>query len=152
MIFKDVQVHSILVIDDDRDDFELVSEAIREIDPEISVSFVNKCNETEKYRNKKFDLVLLDINMPTYDGFYWLKAIREKGFINLPVIMYTNSLSPANINRAYKEGANLYFSKPENFSLLVKSLREIVKTDWSEPFRITRKYTAHGNNKIFQLS
>jgi len=145
-------VHSILIIDDDRDDFDLVYEAIQEINPDISVSYISSCEEASKYRQNNFDLILLDINMPYHDGFYWLKAIREKGYANLPVVMYTNSLSPLHIAKAYDEGANLYFAKPETFSKLVNSLREIVQTDWSEPYRITQKYSQQGNYRTFQLN
>jgi DNA-binding response OmpR family regulator len=152
MVEINKQVHSILIIDDDRDDYELVYEAMQMVDPDITVTYVDNCEAALQYRNKKFDLVLLDINMPYHDGFYWLKAIREKGYTNLPVIMYTNSLSPSNIAKAYNEGANLYFSKPETFSKLVNSLRELVYTDWSEPYRITQKYMQQGSYKTFQLN
>jgi len=147
---KNIQIHSILVVDDDRDDFELVYEAIQEIDPDISVTYVNSCVDALKNSVNEIDLVLLDINMPYHDGFYCLKSIREKGLVDLPVIMYTNSLSPSNISRAYDEGANLYFSKPESFTHLVKSLRQIVYTDWSDPYRITRDYSHAGKYKTFQ--
>ena len=48
-IHKDVR--SILIIDDDRDDYELVNEAIQEINPGISVTHVSNCEEISKYRN-----------------------------------------------------------------------------------------------------
>ena len=51
-------------------------------------------------QKKKADIVLLDINMPLCDGFQWLKSIRELGYHDLPIVMYTNSLSPAHIAKA----------------------------------------------------
>ena len=146
------QIHSILVIDDDEDDFELVSEAFGEIDNNISVSYIQSCEDVKQYKGRNFDLVLLDINMPRHDGFSWLKGIREKGFNDLPVIMYTSSSNPDNIARAYHDGANLYFTKPENFNNLVKGLKKIINMDWSNPYSITQLYNKNGKYTTFQIA
>ncbi len=146
------EVRSILIIDDDRDDYELVQEALQEINPDISVHYLAQCRDTGKLIERQYDLVLLDINMPKFDGFFCLKAIREGGYSNLPIVMFTNSLSPVHITKAYKEGANLYFSKPESFSGLIKGLKALIKIDWSDPFSITKKYMKEGDYKLFEYS
>ena len=144
-------VRSILVIDDDVDDFEIVSEAIKEIDPEISVYFLDRCEDCDKYKDHSFDLVLLDINMPHYDGFAWLQGIRKHGYNNLPIIMYTNSANPDNIVKAYDDGANLYFTKPESFSGLVKGLQKLINLDWTNPFYVTQLYRQNGRYATFDV-
>lgn len=144
-------VRSILIIDDDQEDYEFLQEALQEIDPEISVSHISKCEEGVQHKFPQFDLVLLDINMPLHDGFYWLRSIRSLGYNNLPVIMYTNSLSPAHIAKAYDEGANLYFSKPERFPQLKQGLKDLIRMDWSDPFSITEEYCAEGRYKTFPM-
>lgn len=144
------EVNSVLLIDDDRDDFDLVFEAFQDIDPGISVNFVSRCEEIGQYQRLSFDLVLLDINMPYHDGFSWLKGIREKGYDSLPVVMYTNSQSPADIVKSYKEGANLYFPKPESFSKLKTALRKLIQLDWAHPFNITANYIQDGKYRTFQ--
>jgi DNA-binding response OmpR family regulator len=144
------EVRSILVIDDDRDDFELVAEAIGEIDPGISVYYLERCEDGVKYTDQSFDLVLLDINMPHHDGFSWLKGIREKGYQDLPIVMFTNSLFPDHIAKAYEEGANLYFTKPESFSYLKKGLKKLISMDWSVPFSVTASYRENGKYLTFQ--
>ena len=145
------EVQSILIIDDDIDDYELVREAFQQINPGIAVYYVKSCEDAISYRHQSFDLVLLDINMPQLDGFSWLKKIRDHGYTNLPVIMYTNSLSPTHIAKAYEEGANLYFTKPETFSALIKSLQALIRMDWSNPFSVTEKYRNQGHYKTFRL-
>jgi DNA-binding response OmpR family regulator len=139
------EVRSILIIDDDMDEYHMVAEAVQEIDPEIEVSYISNCDEIMKHRRRSFDLVLLDINMPLHDGFYWLKSIRREGYTNLPVVMFTNSLSPKHISRAYEEGANLYFSKPDSFPRLVKNLNEVLRMDWSRPSEIREEYRSKGD-------
>ncbi|RYY21975.1 MAG: response regulator [Chitinophagaceae bacterium] len=147
-----MKVNSILIIDDDIDDYELVAEAVRDIDPGITVSYFNSCEQARDADGNLFDLVFLDINMPKHDGFSWLKGIRERGHKKLPVVMYTNSMSPAHISRAYTEGANLYFSKPETYPGLLNGLRQIIGMDWSDPSSITRQYNSQGKFSTFQPS
>ena len=141
---------SILVIDDDHEDFELVQEAAKEVDSDTNVYFLERCEDAPKFRKQKFDLILLDINMPQQDGFSWLKGIRERGITDVPIVMYTNSLSPSHISRAYEEGANLYFSKPETFSNLVKGISELLNMDWSNPHITTKAYNREGKYRILQ--
>jgi hypothetical protein len=64
--------------------------------------------------------------------------------------MYTNSLSPAHIAKAYQEGANLFFSKPESFAGLISGLRKLVQLDWSSPLSITKQYCPGGYYRTFQ--
>lgn len=151
MVGQKETVRSILIIDDDHDDYELVKEAMQEINPSISVTLVSKCEQLLNYRNQSFDLILLDINMPHHDGFYFLRAIRDHGYGKLPIIMYTNSLSPNHISKAYQEGANLFFSKPDSFSGLINGFRKLVQLDWSKPFSITKHYCQGGHYKTFQV-
>lgn len=133
-------IRSILVIDDDPDDFDLVSAIVQGIDPDIEVSFAGTCEDAMQYKGRAFDLILLDINMPAHDGFYWLRSIREHGHTDLPIVMYTNSRSPVQIKKAYEEGANLFFPKPESFDHMISSFKKLVQLDWSDPFSITRSY------------
>jgi CheY-like chemotaxis protein len=133
------EVQSILVIDDDPDDFLLVQDAVKHIDPAIDVYFAGSCEEAVPFDNK-IDLVLLDINMPGRDGFYCLRLIRGKGFRNLPIVMYTNSVSPFHITRAYNDGANLYYVKPDNFGRLINGLSKLLRLDWTNPDKVREKY------------
>jgi CheY-like chemotaxis protein len=152
MTLSNNTVHSILVIDDDVDDYELIAEAVKDIDPDITVSYFNYCEQAKIAEIDAFDLVFLDINMPKQDGFHWLKRIREMVNKRLPVVVYTNSMSDVNISRAYNEGANLYFSKPENYNSLLKGLKQIIEMDWSDPVSITQKYFQDGKYSTFELS
>ncbi len=144
------KVNSILLIDDDNDDFELVTEAINEIDPTISVSFLHKCEDTKKFEKLHFDFILLDINMPRHDGFEWLTDIRKKGN-KIPIVMYTNSSNSIHIKRAYEEGASLYFVKPDNFRTMVSGFQKLIKLDWANPAAITGNYFFEDKFLTFQV-
>ena len=144
-----MQITSILLIDDDIDEFEMVSEAIHKINADVEVYFLDNLEECSKYKSQHFDMVLLDINMPLHDGFSWLQKIREKNK-ELAVIMYSNSSSPTHISKAYQEGATLYFTKPESFSSLIQAIKKLLDLDWSNPSKIRSNYIQSGRFLTFQ--
>lgn len=144
------QIRSILMIDDDIDDYDLAVEAIEKINSEISVSFISSCKEVDKYSDKTFDLILLDINMPMHDGFEWLKGIKKRGY-QIPVVMYTNSSFPNHISRAYDEGATLYFIKPDNFNNLIKGFKRLFSLNWLDPAEVREQFQQDGKYSTFKV-
>ncbi len=60
----------------------------------------------------RFDLVLLDWNMPVMNGLETLMRIREEGFNNLKVLMVTTEAENDFIVRALEAGADEYLMKP----------------------------------------
>jgi two-component system chemotaxis response regulator CheY len=60
----------------------------------------------------RFDLVLLDWNMPVMNGLETLMKIREEGFIDLKVLMVTTEAENDFIVRALEAGADEYLMKP----------------------------------------
>ena len=61
---------------------------------------------------KKFDLVLMDINMPEMDGREATKVLREKGFKNLPIIAMTAYAMKEDQEEFLNAGMDDYISKP----------------------------------------
>lgn len=144
------EIKSILIIDDDIDEYNLAVEAIKEIDPDISVSFLSSCKEIPKYSDQSFDIILLDINMPMHDGFVWLKGIKEKGY-QIPVVMYTNSSFPNHITKAYEEGASLYFVKPDNFKSIIAGFKRLLLLNWLDPLVVKKEHQTKGGYTIFKF-
>lgn len=147
---KPKEIKSILIIDDDIDEYVLAAEAIKEIDPDISVSFLSTCKEINKYSDQLFDIILLDINMPMHDGFAWLKGIKEKGY-QIPVVMYTNSSFPNHITKAYEEGASLYFVKPDDFKNIIKGFKRLFSLNWIDPLVVKQEHQTDGGYRTFKF-
>lgn len=79
----------------------------------------------EKYKEEKFDLVFLDINMPIMDGLESLKLIREYEKINknyTPIIALTANSIKGDKQKYLKAGMDFYLSKPIVNEELVKIL------------------------------
>ena len=70
----------------------------------------------ELTRQRAFDLVMLDVNMPDLNGIEVLKQIRNHGAtLSLPVIMVTGRSESESLAEAFAAGANDYVTKPVDF-------------------------------------
>ena len=72
------------------------------------------------------DIVLLDLEMPTLDGFGVLKALRaDARWRDLPVIVVTGREDVDAVDRAFGAGATSFVVKPLNWRLLSHQLRYV---------------------------
>jgi PAS domain S-box-containing protein len=69
-------------------------------------------------RKEKFDLVLMDLQMPEMDGYEATQAIRQELRLSVPVIALTADVTSADVERCRKVGMNDYLSKPVDDKLL----------------------------------
>ena len=79
------------------------------------------------------DLVLLDLEMPTLDGFGVLKALRaDPRWRDLPVIVVTGREDVEAVDRAFAAGATSFVVKPLNWRLLSHQLRYVHRMSTNE--------------------
>jgi DNA-binding response OmpR family regulator len=78
----------------------------------------------EHLGRERFDLVLLDLEMPTMDGFEVLRRMRdEPATATTPVIVVTGREDVSAIDRAFLAGATSFIVKPLNWRLLAYQIR-----------------------------
>lgn len=120
---------NILLVDDDQDDCFIFGEALSEIDKSIRFSCLTSTERLmAALQQNKPDLIFLDINMPKKNGFDCLQEIKSAvAFKAIPVVMYSNSTRPQEVDDAYMYGASLYIKKPSNHKILVQMLRTLVE-------------------------
>lgn len=70
-------------------------------------------------------LVLMDVSLPFYSGYYWCEEIRE--ISNTPVIFVSSALDNLNIIRAIDFGADDYITKPFDFVILTAKIQAILR-------------------------
>ena len=132
----------LFLVDDDPDDVMIFCEALSEIDSSIACDFeqdprkaVTKIIE----RAIKPDIIFLDLNMPVFDGWQVLEAIKANAASRaIPVVIYSTLPLDRDIRRAKKLGASCYFSKPLDFIELRTNLRVVI--------------TAFNNGELNQVS
>ncbi|WP_299531942.1 response regulator [uncultured Streptomyces sp.] len=72
------------------------------------------------------DLVLLDLNLPKYDGRQVLEQIKTDPELALiPVVVLTTSSAEEDILRSYKLHANAYVTKPVDLDQFIAAVRQI---------------------------
>jgi len=82
---------------------------------------------------EKFDLVLMDINMPVMDGYAATQAIRyEQRFDNLPIIAFTALVMESEIHKMFSSGVNAFLAKPLNIGKLYTALAMFLLEDTVE--------------------
>jgi len=126
---------NIVLADDDEDDRDIFEQALNETKHqthlecfENGLSLINylRHNDTELP-----DVIFLDLNMPSMDGFECLGEIKkDPGLKDLIIIIYSTSSSEKDIDLVFNAGANIYLTKPYDFGKLVKILQKILALDW----------------------
>lgn len=112
--------HSILIVEDDEDAAEYIARYLGK--EGLKVTLANSAiNSFSLLQMQQFDLVLLDINLPDYDGFEICKRIRNQSGIP---ILFTSAYGDMEQKlKAFRLGADDYLIKPVD-------LRELVARIW----------------------
>ena len=137
----------ILLIEDNEGDILLTQEAFEEcrIKTEISVAkngqealdFLFQRGEFSKV--KKPDLILLDINLPIFNGHEVLKQIKtDSNLKKIPVIMLTTSSNQKDLDKAYDNHCNSYVKKPLDISEFLDAILKIEEF-WLELTTLSNK-------------
>ena len=104
----------ILIIEDDHDVRELYAEVLRDEGFDVQEA-VDGRSGLAKVLEDGYDLLLLDIMLPKFDGLEVLKTIKEKAKVKgIPVILLTNLGRESIIKEGFSLGANGYLIKSEH--------------------------------------
>ncbi|MGK8522707.1 response regulator [Nocardia asteroides] len=72
------------------------------------------------------DLILLDLNLPKYDGRQVLEKIKaDPDLAHIPVVVLTTSAAEEDILRSYRLHANAYVTKPVDLDQFVAAIKQI---------------------------
>jgi DNA-binding response OmpR family regulator len=122
----------ILLLEDDTLLNEIIEEFLISLD--YSVVCVYDGQEALEYiYEEAFDLLILDVNVPSLNGFDLLKGLK-KSSIDIPSIFITSLHTSSDMENGFKAGADDYIKKPFHLSELklrinnIKRLRQIDKS------------------------
>jgi len=144
-------IKTIFIADDDNDDTFLFTDALSSIDPSIKLEVVkNGLALISLLSNLSPDLLFLDLDMPGKNGLECLVDIRRNPlYALLPIVVFSSTTSPANIETAYEMGGDLFFIKPANYNDLVNSIKAVLDLDWTDPKKIKEQYLVNGRYVAF---
>ena len=116
---------SILVVDDEIGIRELICDALSVAEIKTQ-SAADGLEALDKIRKVRFDLVILDINLPKLDGLSLIEKIRKEDF-QVPVLMLSARGERSDITAGLKSGADDYLTKPFGIEELVLRVRAILR-------------------------
>jgi CheY-like chemotaxis protein len=117
--------------DDDADDRYLVQAAFEDNSFEHELVFFEDGDQLLSYlRSLSVEdipsFILLDLNMPKLDGRDILKVLKsDQRFLTIPIIVFSTSKAPEDVNSCYKLGANSYVVKPSGYEELKDTILKI---------------------------
>ena len=90
----------------------------------------------EKFTQTKPDLVLLDVSLPFFNGYYWCEKIRVAS--NVPIIFISSADENLNKIMAMNMGADDYITKPFDLDLLLAKIKALLRRsyEYGEPSSI----------------
>jgi DNA-binding NtrC family response regulator len=124
---------TVVLIDDDADDLDVMKEAITLIDPTLScLSFIYPEEAVQLLSREHLfvpDYIFIDINMPRKNGIECLNDLRMiKALKEAKIIIYSTSLPLQMAKKLVDQGANFIFQKPYTLAEYSRILRNILNS------------------------
>jgi two-component system, OmpR family, response regulator YxdJ len=113
-------VYTILIVEDDERIADKLRSAISKYDFNVRIT-EDFSRVMDIFTDTKPDLVLLDVNLPKFDGFYWCRQIRTQS--HCPIIFISARDSGMDQIMALENGADDYITKPFDMELVLAKIR-----------------------------
>ncbi|EME50583.1 two-component system response regulator [Rhodococcus ruber BKS 20-38] len=124
----------VLLVEDDAGDELIIRESFEANEIGSTLHVVRDGAEALDFLHRRGDhadavrpaLVLLDLNLPKYDGWQVLEAVKaDPDLASIPVVVLTTSTAEEDVVRSYRLRANAYVSKSVDFDRFVATVRQI---------------------------
>lgn len=137
---------NVLLADDDRDDRLFFENALKKLSIPTNFTTVADGDQLMEYLNNNLsekdliDVIFLDINMPSKNGFECLSEIKKNEKLkDIPVVMFSTSSSPDDMKKGFNTGANVYIRKPSDFSQLIQVIHHALPIAAEKHFQETKQ-------------
>ena len=117
-------MNRILMIDDDKELCILIKRSVRSENIEADFCYTGK-EGLQKLKEKKYQLVILDVMMPGMDGFETLENIRKES--SLPILMFTSKNDSISKVRGLRAVADDYLTKPFDMDELIARVLSLIR-------------------------
>ncbi|WP_040984472.1 response regulator transcription factor [Oceanobacillus jeddahense] len=122
-------MQTIMIVEDDPKISKLLQDYIEKYG--YQVSFITDFERVmEVFQETKPDLVLLDINLPSYDGFYWCRQIRTAS--TCPVIFISARTGEMDQVMALENGGDDFITKPFSAEIVMAKIRSQLRRAYGE--------------------
>lgn len=121
-------MYRIFIIEDDRKIALMIAEHLSKYNftTQICNSFNEIISESQTF---KPHLILMDINLPKFDGFYWCSEIRK--FSNIPILFLSSRNSNMDIIMALNMGGDDFIQKPFSLEIITTKIQTMIRRAYS---------------------
>ena len=117
-------MRKIMLIEDDVSIFNLLKEKFHLWSFEV-IGPTDFQQVLPSFLEQKPELVMIDIQLPAYDGFHWCREIRAES--NVPIIFLSSRDHPMDMVMAMQMGADDFVQKPFHMDVLVAKIKAILR-------------------------
>ena len=121
------------------DDSQIISEKLKNELEKWGFEVVLVC-DFEKvfdvFKSEKPDLVVMDIGLPFYDGYFWTRKIRD--ISNVPIIFLSSKEDTMNKIMAMEMGADDFVTKPFEMDLLLAKIKALLRRAYDYKENLSR--------------
>lgn len=117
-------MYKILIVEDD----DIIAKSIKKYLESWSyeVQIVQYFNSVDQeFEDFGADLVLMDITLPYFNGYYWCEKIRKTS--NKPIIFISSAGDDMNIVMAISKGGDDFVAKPFDLSVLLAKIQAVLR-------------------------
>ncbi|QVY62666.1 response regulator transcription factor [Cytobacillus gottheilii] len=122
-------MEKIMIVEDDQKIAEYLSSYIEKYGYQVNIAA-----DFEKiidiFREVKPNLLLLDINLPSYDGYYWCRQIRKESIC--PVIFISARTGEMDQVMAIENGGDDFITKPFHPDIVMAKIRSQMRRAYGE--------------------
>lgn len=118
----------IMIIEDEATIRELISEELQKW--QFETFGTTDFNQVlEDFQREEPQLVLLDINLPVFDGYYWCQKIREVS--KIPIIFISSRNTNMDMIMAMNMGADDFVTKPFQIDVLIAKINALLRRSYN---------------------
>ncbi|MGP1909401.1 response regulator transcription factor [Metabacillus sp. JX24] len=114
----------LLLIEDDQSLFTEIKERLNQWSYDV-YGITDFSRVMQEFSDVKPDLVIIDIQLPKFDGFHWCRMIRSHS--NVPIIFLSSRDHPTDMVMSMQLGADDFVQKPFHFDVLIAKIQAILR-------------------------
>lgn len=124
-----MEKHRIFIVEDDPKIASLLAETLRKYQYEVE-TIENFDTLTEQCLAFAPHIVLLDINLPSYDGYYWCRQLRQ--YTMCPIVFISARSGEMDQIFALENGGDDFITKPFNYEIVLAKIRSHLRRTYGE--------------------
>ncbi|WP_141430442.1 response regulator transcription factor [Bacillus sp. 03113] len=114
----------LLLIEDDTTLFNEIKERLTQWSYDV-YGIIDFSKVIQEFTEIKPDLVIIDIQLPKFDGFHWCRMIRSHS--NVPIVFLSSRDHPTDMVMSMQLGADDFIQKPFHFDVLIAKIQAILR-------------------------